>query len=590
MSNKIIHYRMVITVKKKASFIAGAIAVFVFCSVGFAQTDPFIDGSDIRPFTASGSIGLSASAYTASGIQNRRAPASLQTNANLNFSVFGFSSGLNLLYSTDQSRLRQNMNNLSFDASWKWLTVQAGDVSPAFSEYGLNGTTIRGGYLQVSPGNWLVELSGGRSRRKVDFQPRAELREPAYERWAVAGKIGYGSDDDSHFFLSSHYSIDKKHSVDNPGTITPQENLTITPDAQLLIFDGAISLASQVTFSAYTRDLNSPLIPLGGIGVPAFLTNIMSAHTSSRINYAGQASADLDLDQFGLQLGYERVQPGFISLGVGRTRDDQQKVRISPSVQLFDNKLSLQGNIVLGRDNLLNTRLHTQQNTTIGTTAQLQLTDRISINGNYNLMVNDISSNTKSGTPQQGGGIDQVQVSNTFMLQPAATFQRDEHTHNVSISGSYFTLTNEFEGPGSSTSGNFASDTYSSSVTYSLTFPSGFSVNTMSNFLINRSNRSENISTGANFGAVYSLFERKMTLSLNAGINQNRNEINRAGPNQDDLTVKARQLMLNMTANYRLTSKDTFSLSVRNRSNNVLQGGSSRYAELEGNFKYQHRF
>ena len=48
--------------------------------------------------------------------------------------------------------------------------------------------------------------------------------------------------------------------------------------------------------------------------------------------------------------------------------------------------------------------------------------------------------------------------------------------------------------------------------------------------------------------------------------------------------------MLNLTGNYRLTDKDTFSLSVRTRSNNVVEGGSSNYSELEASLRYQHRF
>lgn len=553
-----------------------------------AQTDPLIEGSNIRPFTASGSVGLSANTYSAWGIQNRRAPASLQSNANMNFTMFGFSSGLNLLYSTDQSELRQNFNNISFNANWKWLTVQAGDVNPNFSEYGINGATIRGGYIKVEPGSWLLEFSGGRSKRKVEVSPKEGFREPAFERWSMAGKIGYDSDD-SHFFLSTHYSLDKDNSLDNPGIITPQENLTVTPDVKVTFFDKTLSLTAQVTASAFTRDLNTPEIPAGSAGMPTFLSSIIQGHTSSRINYAGEAAMNLDLDKFGLELGYERIQPGFTSLGVGRVRDDQQKIRISPSVQLFNNKLTLQSSVSLGRDNLLGSRIQTQRNTTIGTNFQLQLTDRFTVSGNYNLLVNDVSSTSEPDTAlAQGIALDRKQVANTFMLQPTFTFQKAERTHNISLTGSYYTLTNELEGSSASGAGGLNFDTYSTSVSYSLTFPSGFSVNTMGNFLVNSSNFSKNTSVGGNVGASYALFDRKLTLSANGKFNQNINETMRSGSSGS--TVKARQLMFNLMGNYRFSSKDSFSLSVRSRNNSVVQGGSSSYSELEGNFKYQHRF
>jgi hypothetical protein len=175
------------------------------------------------------------------------------------------------------------------------------------------------------------------------------------------------------------------------------------------------------------------------------------------------------------------------------------------------------------------------------------------------------------------------------MLQPTLTFQKNEMTHNISLSGSYFLMNNNFKGGGTSVPDEFNSDTYSSSLAYSLMFPSGFSVNTMGNFLMNSSENAQNKSVGANVGASYSFFEQKLNLSLNGGFNQNINEASQPGQNTNFM-VKARQFMLNLTSNYRLTDKDSFSLTVRSRSNSVIQSANNSYSELEGSFNYQHRF
>lgn len=557
--------------------------------MALGQTDPVIEDSNIRPFTASGSISISANTYTASGIANRRAPASLQSTANLDFSLFGFSSGLNMLYSTDQSEFRQNMNNISFDAQWKWITIQAGDVNPSFSKYGLSGATIRGGYLKFNPGNWNVELSGGRSKKAIpNNSSRDEFREPSFERWAMAGKIGYDGDGDNHFYLSSHYELDKSGSLETPTGITPKENLTVTPDATVSLFEGALRLESQITFSAYTRDVNSVNVPISDIGLPNFLSNIMQARKSSRVNYAGQASANVQLDQFGFELGYERIQPGFRSLGIGRIQDDKERIRFAPAVQLFDNKVSVQSNLTFGRDNLLNSRLQTQRNTGVGANVQVQVTNMITISSNYNLLVNSFTTNPGAVSNSQSAPPDQKQVSHTLMLQPSVTLQRDENTHTISLSASYFNFNLDFEGNGPAVPMGSTSDTYSTSASYSLSFPSGLAINSMANLLLNNSSSSENITIGGNVGASYSLLKRKLTLSFNGGYNQNTNTSSM--PNLNDIRVKTQQFMLNLTGNYRLTDKDTFSLSVRTRSNNVVEGGSSNYSELEASLRYQHRF
>lgn len=523
--------------------------------------------------------------YGSWGIENRRAPSMIQTTANTNFSLLGFSSGVDLFYSSDQSQFRQNLNTISFNATWRWLTIQAGDVNPNFSKYGINGATIRGGYIKIAPKNWRLELSGGRSREKVENSTNEAFREPSFQRWTMTGKVGYETDN-NHYYLSSHYSVDKSESIEDPGPITPQENLTITPDVQVTFLDQAITLAFQATASAFTRDLNSPHIPAAAVGVPSFLGSVIQAHTSSRLNYAGEISTSLDLDSFGLELGYERIQPGYTSLGLGRIRDDQHQIRIGPSVQLFKDRLLLQGTVTLGRDNLSGSRLETQKNTAVGTNASFQLTDKIFINGNYSLLVNDVSSNaTESDSPATVTG--QEQVAHTFMLQPSITFQKNETTHNISLTGSYYTLTNRFEGVSNAGIQRINSDTYSSSANYNITFTSGFSLNVMGNFVQNTSNFSKNTSVGANIGANYFFFDRKLTVNFNGGINQNKNEATGAGHN---MTTKARQLMFNVTGNYQLTEKDSFSLSIRNRNNTVFQPSANTYSELEGSLNYQHRF
>ena len=557
-----------------------------------AQTDPILEDSDLRPLTLSGNIGFTARGYLANGIANRRAPAEILTTAGLNFSVFGLSSGINILYSTDQSSLRQNMNDLSFNTSWRWLTVQAGDVSPGFSKNGINGLRIRGGYIKAAPGDWMVELAGGKSRRRVGVSQKIGFRQPAFERWSFAGKVGYGKEDKNHLYLSSHYSLDKSSSLDSPGSITPQENLTITPDFKVIFWKGLLSLESEITFSAFTRDLNTPTLPLAGTGLPTFLENFMQPHTSSRINYAGEVEANLNLDSFSLGMGYERIQPGYRSLGIGQIRDDHQVISINPVVGLLDNKLKLQSNLSFGRNNLLNTRLQTRRETNVGTNIQFQLNDRITINANHNILINSLSSNAASDTAfQQGFALDQQQVSNTVVLQPNVMIQHNRVTHNFSLAGTFFNFNRTFDNLPTGAGNNEATyNTYAANLSYSLVYPSGLAINAAGNLIINKTDRSDSQTIGGNVGASYALLERALRITFNGGFNQIENQSSPVGGVQSTSNLKSRQIMLNLSANYRLSDKDTFSLTLRSRSNRVLAGGRSNYSEMEGTLNYRRRF
>ena len=576
-------------IPEKTTYLILVVILISISSISRAQTDPILEDSNIRPLALSGSVGLTGSTYTASGISNRRAPGLLKGTANLDFSLFGLSSGIDVLYSTDQSGLRQNLNNFSFDASWRWLTVQAGDVSPNFSKYGISGVSIRGGYLQVKPGNWNLELSGGRSRRNVKPSPSQGFREPSFQRITIAGKFGYGSDSDSHIFLSSHYSVDKKNSLNDVQEIAPEENLTVSTYSKIILFDEMLSFSSELTASAYTRDSNSPEIPTGSLGVPSFLTSVFTPRESSRINYAINTTAALNLTNMGLELGYERIQPGFMSLGVGRIRDDQQRIRVSPSVVLLNNDLTVQASVVFGRDNLLDSRLQTQRDRNIATNFQLRVTDMISLNGSYNLLKNDFSGNSSQTGNQPGVALDRKQVAHTVMLQPSVVFQKNRNTHNVSLAGSYFTLSNTFEGSGPSVPSGISSDTFTSSLSYNLSMQSGLGFNLIGNYLVNNAASSKSTSVGVNGGSSYSFFDQKLSLSLNTGINQNMTESTGA-QGLSGFNTKSRQLMLNLTGNYRLTAKDIFTFTVRSRENKILEGGQNTFSELEGSFSYRHTF
>ena len=554
---------------------------FIECNA-YAQSGSFWDDTDLQPFATSGSISFDANAYTADGIENRRSPTVLRTDVGMNVNTFGFRSGFNINYSTDDTGLRQNMNTISYSATWRWLNIQAGDINTRFSEYSLNGASIRGGYIRAEPGNFLVELIAGRARRAVRPSLEQGFREPAFERWSGGAKLGVGRETGSYFHLSTYYSIDERASLTGEEVeITAQENITITPDFKVDFFDGRFSLESEVTVSAFTRDLGSSPIDLTEIPYPSFLANIYLPRNTTRVNYAGQAFANFISSPFDLTLGYERIQPGFISHGLSRTRDDHERISLSPSFRMLNNRVNLQSNIVLGRDNLLGSRLQTQSDTNINTNLQIMFTDYFSLNTNYDLFLNDV-------TPQDDQGFEQSQVSHNIMVQPSFNFRTGDYSHTFSISGSFMTIENTFSddvlGDDSS-----LSETISGNANYSIRFPGGLSANLSGNYMVNTSGQADITNVGVNAGTSYAFFDRSLTLSVNGGYSQNsveREMFNGAGTDVNSI----QQITGTINASYRLSSKDSLTLTVRTRVNSVREGTGSEFQELEGAFRYQRTF
>lgn len=564
------------------------ILIIALCVVkgSYSQSGSFLDDTNIDTFTLGGNISVSASFYRVDGIENRRAPGMIQTNAGMNFSTFGLSSGLNLNYSTDESGLRQNMNTISYNVSWRWINLQAGDMNTRFSEYGLNGATVRGGYIRLNPGDFLLELVGGRSRRAVRPSFETGFREPSFEQWAYGGKIGYGNTSSSFFHLSSFYALDNRTSIEGTNLeITPNENLTVTPEFQLQFFNGKATIGSDFTASIFTRDLNSSVVPIGQLPIPDIFGSVYSPRVSSKINYAGNVNASFVLDMLSMSMDYERIQPGYRSLGSGRTRDDQEKIGLSPTIRLLDNRLSIGTSYSFSKDNLLGNRVQTQRNTNAGTNIQYSISEFISINTNYNLLYNSIKPEE---TSEELTATSQTQISHNVMLQPVFTIRRDQTTHNISVSVGYMSIESKFEASDNFPQENMLSESITSGLNYSLNLPTGLSFNSSANYLTNQSNEMDMNNFGLNFGGSYSFFDRKLSLNANVGVNRNNRK--RESTGGELISSRVQQVTGSVNSSYSLTDKDTFNLTLRTRGNSIMEGEGREFSELEGSFRYQRRF
>jgi hypothetical protein len=564
----------------------GFCLILIVAAHSFSQSGSFWDDTDLVPLRTGGSIGLTASTYAASGIENRRPANVLQTNANLGFSTFGLRSGFNLSYSTDDTGFRQNMNNLSYSVRWRWLSFQAGDVNTRLSDYSLNGTTIRGGYVRANPGNFLFELIGGKSKRAVRPSLESAFREPSFVQWAFGAKVGVAGNSGSYFNLSTFYAQDNAASLSGEIIeIKPQENLTLTPDFRVNLFNGRLTLESQFTASVFTRDLDGDPFSSDDLGIPGFITTIYQPRVSTHINYAGKALAGFRSDIFDMNIGYERIQPGFMSLGRGTVRNDLETITLSPSIRFFQNRLSIRSDVTLGRDNLLGTRLQTQSNTNVGTNIQMVFSEAFHLTTSYNLLLNDITMAQTAGIEQSLSG--QSQVSHTVMVQPNLTIIRDDFIHNIALSGGYLSINSQFTGDPQA-SNSFSSVSYTGMLSYAITLPAGISLNSTGNYLTNSSNGGDIRNVGLNLGTSYALFNRKLTFGLNVGIN--RNKLEREILNGPLITNRLQQLAGGINTAYRLTDKDTFNLTLRSRNSRVLDGTGNDFTELEGSFRYQRTF
>src|SRR6056297_385353 len=550
----------------------------------FAQET--IGETDIEPYTFSGNIGLQTHAYTTTRDFNRREPLGALLTANAEYSILGFTSGLDIRYSTDTNEFRQNMNRIQFNGSWRWITLSAGDVMPAYSEFGLRGTQLRGGEIRLSPGPLYFNATAGQLNKAIQRPDGGLARQVAFERWLYAFAIGAGDENGSNFDISGFYGRDNENSLPDSvranlagTTLLPAENIGLTPKFQLSFFEEAFKIGAETTVSAYTRDQTSPKISAQDVEVPDFLINLFQPRNSTRVTYAGIAHTGLNLDLFSMRAEFERIMPGFESMGLRQLRDDQQTLSIYPSFNLIDGRLTIDGTFMVSEDNLLDNRLSTQNRQNMSLNTNARLTDSFSLGGGYSRFL--------AYTESDGGGgnRDHEQISQIFQLFPSFSFMNGGVSHSITLTGVYQAIDIQF--PVQNGTELSESHTITGSLSYGLAMSGGLSFNNSLNYVTGESPGSTFSTAGVSVGAGYAFLEGKMNVNLTLNGSFNTFESVSAGVSGKSENA---QLNGNFITTYRLTSDTSFQLNIRSQNNSIITGAGDGFSELEGRFKFQQRF
>lgn len=547
-----------------------------------------IGESDIEKYTLNGSIGLQTHAYTTTQPIDRRQPLGGLFTADIDFSVLGIESGLDVRYSTDDNEFRQTINRFNFYGSWRWIRLAAGDVNPAYGKFGLMGTSVRGAELNLSPGLFIVDVAAGRLNRSVIGRASGGARRPSFERWIYAVKLGVGREEQTHFTLSGFYGEDQQNSLPDSVKTSgygadrlrpPSENLGVTPAFQVSLFDDVFKIGAETTLSAFSRDIRSPAISADEAEIPSILTDIFTPRSSTRFTYAGVAHTTFEFEQFQLMTQFERIMPGFESMGLRQLRDDQQTISLNPSFQLFEQRWTFDGTVSISEDNLLDNRLSTQTRQNINFNSRVRITETVMLGFGYTRFETNTSSEDGSG---QG---DFNQLSQVFQLFPAFTITSGSKTHNLSLTGIYQAMNVEF--PVQNGLRVDESNTITGGASYTLTFSSGLSLNSAANAVFGEAPGSDFTTFGGSAGAGYVLLNQK--LNLNLTVNASKNEFERSVANRVT-TNSFFQVNGSFVATYRLTDSNSLRFNIRSNNNTVLEGAGQGFSELEARLQFRQRF
>lgn len=384
-----------------------------------------------KPVKISGSIG--ARSYFSSGSQSplfRANPFGYGLSGSVTVTLFnGLSLPFSVNYSNRQTSFAQPFNQFGMSPTYKGFTLHAGYRNLRFSDYTLNGFTMLGGGLEVQKGLLRVGFMMGRLNKAITS---AEGRPTTFRRMGYAARLGIGKGQNYFDLILLQGQDDENSLVDyQKFGLTAAKNTVVGAVINKSL--GPLVLNLDAAFSIYTGDINAAKID------PATLENQASpviyktvdVNVSSRGLIALSGSLAYSGKGFGVRASYQRIDPGFTTMGMYNVNNDLEILSLAPRFNIFKSKVIFNGNLRFQRDNLYADKLRSTRRLLPSATLAFNPSARfgLTLSANYS-------------TVNQAPGIKQtvtraVQLMNqanyTATVMPRLTFMNEDRSHNFML-------------------------------------------------------------------------------------------------------------------------------------------------------------
>ncbi|WP_438711016.1 hypothetical protein ACSTS3_21140 [Aquimarina muelleri] len=356
----------------------------LFPFLSFAQTLDYESITKSKPFTVSGQVSASGIYYSSN--QNKsREPYTYFLQGALNINIYSFSLPISYSFSNQGENLGYQLpfdfNRISLHPKYKWITGHIGNVSMTFSPYTLSGHQFTGGGVDLTPpGSVKISAMSGQLLKATpdDGDPRTV---PAFSR------MGYGlktSIEKERYKIGviGFYAKDNPNSIDSipeAKGVLPQENLVVSVEGEVKL-GKSFSLQAEYASTAITKDTRaeeSESIESTPIAV------LFNNRTSTEYYNAVKTRLGYGIGRVNLGLGYERIDPGYETLGAYFFNNDFENITLDASNTFFRDRLTLALNIGYQRDDLDNLKANNTNRTVGSLNATLALSERLNISGSY---------------------------------------------------------------------------------------------------------------------------------------------------------------------------------------------------------------
>ena len=334
--------------------------VFLFLSIPLSSQDLETLQSRIKsdPIKISGLVSLQSSINDISGIAPRYNPFTYRMMAMVNIDILGIQSPFSFIYANGNSVYRlPSYAFYGLSPSYKWAKLHVGDRTMSFSPYTLNGHMFRGAGIELKPGKWRIAGMHGRLKRAV-AEDRQFLQglDPAFRRIATGVKLGYESSQSMIAAILFH--ADDRHGsnvTDSISLLRPADNLVLSLQASHQI--GPVRLQMDLARNYLTRDKRSAAIESDW---RSKALGLFQPRLSSSQAHAINIKTSINIKKATWSMGYERIDPGYYSLGSLFFQNDFENITTGVQWPMFKQRLNFAVQSGFQRTNLANKESNNQ--------------------------------------------------------------------------------------------------------------------------------------------------------------------------------------------------------------------------------------
>lgn len=378
-----------------------------------------------QPLKVTGNLSAN-SVYYNSNQNNARDPFTYFLQGSLNVQWYSFNIPISYSYTNQGENLDYqlpfNFNRLSLHPKYKWITGHIGDVSMTFSPYTLNGHQFTGGGVELTPkGKFKVSAMTGRLLKATpdDEDPRTV---PAYKRMGYGLKAEYETERYSVGVIG-FYAKDAMSSIDSvpeQKKVLPKENLVLSIEGAYKI-NHNLDVFVEYATSALTQDLRAQKSSGRSRNLAGLLFN---NKVSTEYYSALRAGTNYAFDQSTIGITYERIEPGYQTLGSYYFNNDFENITLNGATSVIDNLLNLSFNVGYQRDDLNNKKDNATSRMVGSINATATINERLNVTGSYsnfrtftNVKVNQFDNiNDDNLLDNHLDTLDYKQLSQTAML------------------------------------------------------------------------------------------------------------------------------------------------------------------------------